>query len=205
MKKILTPEIAKRIINTKGKVRGWDLKWIVEFIVKEKGKKGLEKVKKRMEELGCPLPEEYLKRVEFSPLGLRILIILSAKEVFDWGEKKLQEWGESIPKRLMVMKIFSRLFGINKKFLFYDLPKISSRYLKGLKVVPIEADIKQKYAIFRFNKPDISGISEEIEKVSLAFYKGFILGWAQMVLGSEKIRCEIYKKDKYYEFVIRWN
>ncbi|MCD6550098.1 hypothetical protein J7K24_00965 [bacterium] len=205
MKRILTPEITKRIISTEAMVRGWDLKWLVEFIVKEKGQKGLEEVRKRMEELGYPLPEKYLKKVEFSPLGLRILIIAVAKEVFGWDTDKLQEWGKSIPKRLMIMKIFSRLFGINKKFLFYDLPKISSRYLKGLRIIPVKADIGQKYVIVRSDRPDIRGVPEEIEKIGLAFYKGFIIGWAQMVLGSEKVKCKVYRKDKYYEFVIQWD
>ena len=76
----LTKQMADEIMKAEGIVRGWDLKLMVDFIIKEAGMDGWEKVKKKLEKIGYPLKEDTIKRVRFSPLGLRVLIILSTVE-----------------------------------------------------------------------------------------------------------------------------
>lgn len=197
----LTKQMADEIMKAEGIVRGWDLKLMVDFIIKEAGMDGWEKVKKKLEKIGYPLKEDTIKRVRFSPLGLRVLIILSTVECLKWKEEKIREWGEYIPKKLMIIKFFSHLFRIKKDFFFKDLPRISARYLKGIEMIPIEGNVEKKYCILKIRKIKAPPIAE---KIGLIFYEGFFKSWAQMILGTKELECKSEIESDYYKFKIKW-
>lgn len=197
----ITKELADEIMKEGGVIRGWDLKTMIDFLLKESGKEGLEKVKEVLKNLGYPFSEISLSQIKFSPLGLRVLIILAATEALGWEVEKIREWGEYVGKKLLILKIFAHLFRIKEEFFFKDLPKISTRYLKGIKVIPLEADKDKKYCIFKIKKFKFPPLAE---KIGLVFYEGFYKGFAQMVLGKRNIECETVIEEEYYKFTIKW-
>ena len=87
----LTKQMADEIMKAEGIVRGWDLKLMVDFILKENGKEGWEKVKKVLERVGYPCSDKTFSQIKFSPLGLRILIILATIEALGWKIEKIKK------------------------------------------------------------------------------------------------------------------
>lgn len=197
----LTKELAGQIVETKVKFRSRDLKLMADFIVKEAGEEGYEKVKEVMERVGYPLVPEKIHKIHYSNMGIRVLLCLAAKEALGWDQKKFEEWGRTIPRKGMVIKFFSSVFRINREFFFKKVPRIFEGHIKNIDFEPVEANFEKGYFVFRINR--FKSIPATGERVGLALYKGFFASWAEMVIGKEAT-CEVEVKKESYNFTVRW-
>jgi len=203
--KISLSKLAQRILAMKQKTRGMDLKKMADYVREKEGAEGLRKVEKFLEEVGYPMTYKEIQKVKVYTLGERLLYLFAIKKSLGWNDNKLKEMGYFIGKNLIIVKYFSHLFRISKRFFFTALPKIGERYMEGLKVVPVEGEVEKKFARFKITGLELEeeGL-EEIEKMGLSYFSGFFRGWAQMILGVKEVRCTAERVKDGYMFNISW-
>ena len=68
MNKIISKQELNDIMKIKGEIRGFGLETTLNFLIKEEGKEGLEKLEKAMAEIDCPTDFRNIKLLEFYPL-----------------------------------------------------------------------------------------------------------------------------------------
>ncbi len=202
----LSPQLAKKILSLKIKTRGMDLKKMADYVLREGGKEKLRAVEGLLEKVEYPMPYEKIKDIRVYTLGERLLYVLAIKEVMGWDLNKIKEMGYFVGRSLIIIKFFSHLFRLSNKFFYTVLPEIGSRYIEGAKLIPLEGEMKNKKAVFKIEGLDLRKTSDlqEVEKIGMVYFEGFFTGWAQMILGVEKVRCKVKKSENGYIFNITW-
>jgi hypothetical protein len=201
MSAILNKEIIDKLMEIKGEARGVVLKTDEEYILKEKGKKGLEKLEKRLKELGHPIKYNQIKTMNFYPVGLRILSLLVIKEIFNFDDKEIQRMGIFATKMSFIIKLFTKYFLSLRRVLMNEAPKIWTKHWTVGKLVPVKLDEKEKYAILRV-------VDFNLHPVYCVYLRGYFEGMLQMIVKPSKIisqetKC-FFKGDPYHEFTVKW-
>lgn len=202
----LTKQLAKKLMEHPDEIRGIDFKTDEDFILKEKGKQGLEKVEQRMAELGYPIKYKKISPVSFYPLGLRVLSLLVIKEIFGWDDKKIKEMGEVAPKSSLFIKIFMR-FVASIKGIKQETSRMWRRYHSTgeLKLSIIDDD----FSVLREpgHKCKLKLIDHYIHPTYCIYLEGYWNTVCEMVIGApatcREIKCPL-KGDKSHEFVLEW-
>ena len=196
---MLTRKQAQKLMEIKGEARGMVLKADWDFVLEEKGEEGLRKVEARMAELGYPLKYKEIKPMDFYPMGLAAISVLSIKEVFNFKEKDLEKWGHSVVKFSTFMKIFMKYFG-SLKLIANQIPKIwREHYTVGDLEMP-DFSKEKRYAILKEKNFPIHPIYCNI-------HKAYFIKVAQMVIKSpvscKETKC-MFKGDSHHEFLLTW-
>ena len=124
MGEIITKEEFNKMMKVKGEVRGVTLRGYRDYILKEEGEEGLEKIKKVMVEFGYP---KEVRTMDFYPIGYQVLAIEIMKRVFNYNEKNFQEIGEFSAKVSMIVRLFSRYF-FSVEQAMKHIPKMWEKY-----------------------------------------------------------------------------
>jgi len=196
---MLTKQELEKLMKIKGEARGMAFKVDYEFVIEKKGKEGLKKVEDRMAELGYPFNYKKIIPMDFYPIGLSAILLLVIKEIFNFNEKNLEEWGRSVVKFSLIMKIFMRYFA-SLELVAKQIPKIwREHYTIGDLEMP-EFDEKKRYVILKLNNFHIS-------PVYCGIYKGYFAKTAEMVVRApitcKETKC-MFKGDPYHEFLLTW-
>lgn len=198
MEQKLTKELAKKLIEIKGETRGVVFKTDGEYILREKGKKALEKVEKEMARLGHPIKYEQIQGMGFYPIGLRALALLVIKKVLNFDKKEIEQMGRAAPKASLIMKFFMKYF-VSIKILAKQAPKIwEEHYTVG--ELDAEVPEKERYIILR-----LKGLN--LHPVFCTYLAGYFATTTQMVVKgpvvSEETKCT-FKGDRYHEYLLKW-
>lgn len=110
-------EVKKLIKITKGEVLGTAIQSHIYYIREREGEEGLKKVQTKLEKLGYSIDFQKIKALEWLPAVLDDLIILTAKEVFDWKDEKIFDMGKNAPKYSFIIKLFFKYFLSTQKSL----------------------------------------------------------------------------------------
>lgn len=205
---MLTKELIKKLMRNKDEIRGIDFKTDADFVLKEKGKKGLKKVEKRMAELGYPIKYKEIFSTAFYPIGLRVLCLLVIKGVFDWNNKKIKEMGEAAPKFSLFIKILMRFLGSLRE-LKKEVKKTWMRYHTtgemGL-ITPRNIDFKTLRRPGGGCRIKLTG--HKIHPVYCIYLSSYLAKTCEMVIRGGPVKCKEtkcpFKGDKYHEFVLKW-
>ena len=200
MKEILTKEIASKLMNMKGEARGIAIKQDGEYILKEKGREGLEKVEKEMEKAGYPFKYSKISNMKFYPAGLRALSLLAFKQAFDSDDEAIRKVCAFQPKTSLVIRLFAKYF--------FSIPNIMKKaqdmwgkYWNIGKLTFVEYDEKGGRAVLKVE-------DMELDPIWCRCNEGYMASLAELVLPKKgkKIQCRETKcpskGDKYHEFVI---
>lgn len=197
----LTKKLTKEIMGIEGKIRGMDLKADAEFVLKREGKEGLKKVQEKLKEINFPIEYEKLKSMDFYPGGLKALSLLAIREALEYSDEDIEEMGKTAPKISLIIKLFIKYFGPVSKFFSEEGPRIWRKYWTAGEFIPVELNEKEKFAILRVK--DLN-----LHPVYCTYLKGYFSTLTRLVTGGEKITCQEtkcpFKKDKFHEFLIRW-
>lgn len=201
MSEMLNKEIIDKLMEIKGEARGVVLKTDEEYILKEKGKKGLEELEKRLEELGHPIKYDQIKTMDFYPVGLRILSLLAIKEVFNFSDEEIRKMGTFATKMSLIIRLFTKYFLSIRRVVMKESPKMWSKHWTIGKLVPVKLDEKQKYAVIRVEEFDL-------HPLYCIYLEGYFAGIVQMLAKASKIdsretKCS-FKGDPYHEFTVKW-
>lgn len=198
----LTKEIAEELMKMKGQARGVHFQNDADFVLKEKGKQGLEQVERTLFQLGYPIEYGKIKQFEYYPMGLRALSLLAIKQTFNWPDEKIEELGAYAMKVSLIIKIFMRYFFSLEKIL-QEAPKIWEKYFDVGKLVVEDFNLEKKYVILKIE--DFS-----LHPIYCLCLRGVFTGLGKMIIKSKEITCQETKcffedkKNKEHHFVIQW-
>lgn len=196
---MLTKKEADKLIKMKGEARGIVFKVDWDYINETKGKQGIKKLEAKMAELGFPFKYEEIRSMDFYPLGLYIISLLSTKEVFNFDKKDILEMGASIVKFSLFMKIFFKYF-ISLDLIAKQVPKMwRKHYTVGEMEMPDFSEEK-RYAILRIR-------NFKDHPVHCILTTGYFVKVAQLVVKApatcEETKC-IFRGDEYHELLMKW-
>jgi len=199
MPEIISPEELAELKKVPGEVRGSSLKSEFEFVISEQGEAGLKRLEEALEQLGCHLKYEEIKTMDFYPLWMDVVNMVTIKRLFNLNDQKIYEMGQREAKFSLIIRIFMRyFFSIDK--VVSEVPAIWKKFftLGELEIVKFDKD--RKSAIVRIKNFKIN----PIYCFNLA---GYFASVVQMVIGSEVICKEtkcVFRGDPYDEFSLTW-
>jgi hypothetical protein len=195
----LNKETVEKLIKKKGNVKGEAIKSHHDFIFSKEGEEGVKKVEEKMQEVGHSLDFSKITIHKMYPASLAILVVLSAREVFNWDEKIIKEWGMFNLKNSFILKGFLRYF-VSPKMLVkilptfwekeYDFGLIEAEEIKDEKKIIIKV---KDYDLHPVNCIAFIGMAEEIMKYVTR---------AKKVMVTET-KC-LYRGDEYHEYSVNW-
>jgi len=201
MNQELTKEVAKKLMEIKGEVRGVVFKTDTEYILKEKGREGLKKLEDELERLGFPTKFKEIKTMAFYPVGLRALSLLAIKKVFDFDNEKIKEMGFFATKISLIIKLFMKYFLSVQRVFLKEAPKIWRKHWTIGELVPVELDEEKKYAILRLK-------NFSLHPIYCCYLGGYFCGIMQMLIKTPQITFEetkcSFRGDEYHEYLIKW-
>lgn len=190
----------KKIRQIKGMIKGENIKENFECFLIMEGKKGIEKMEKKMKELDFSVDYKNLEDKKWYPLGDDVAVIVLAAEAFGWKEGKLKEFGRYFLKVSFAEKVFIKYFISVKKVFISASEHWERHYNIGILELKDFSD-KEKYAILRLK--DFNA-----HQLYCQMLMGFFEAAASLAISSENIRSEEVKcmsrGDKYHEYMIRW-
>jgi hypothetical protein len=194
----LTKEEADRLMSTKANARGL-FKEDIKYVLEKKGEDGLEKIRKRMEELGYPLDIKKLSIGKWYPISLACLFLAVAAEVFDWEESEVSEISYNVSVRSILGKLV-----LNRLTIESMLKNFQKHWNKFSDTGKCEVDynLNDKHAFLRL---------KDFVKTHPIFYTyimGFIKRATEISTSSEKVEVHqvrsILDGDAYDEIEITW-
>jgi len=196
---MLTKQEAKELMKIKGEARGLSLKDDLDFILEEKGEKGIKKVETRMAELGYPLEYKKIKVMDFYPMGLEVIMVITIKEVFDFGKDEMNRWGISLVRFSLFIKIFMKYFA-SLKLISKQVPGIWRKYYTIGDLEMSEFSKEDKYVILKLKNFKMSPVHCQL-------YESLFSKITEMVVKSpttcKETKC-MFRGDPYHEFSLTW-
>lgn len=193
-------EEIKRLMEIKGEARGVHLKNDAEFVLKEKGKEGLEMVEKELEKMGCPIKYEKINQFDFYPVGLRVISLLAIKKTFNWSDEKIKELCRYAMKVSWIIKLLMRYFFSPERVL-KEAPKIWEEYFTLGKLEVESYDLNKKYVILKIK-------NFNLHPLYCRCLEGVFLELGKMIVKPKRITCrEIecpFSKGKDHRYLIEW-
>ena len=199
MEQIISKEEFNKLINLKGKVRGMAVKGYGDYILKEKGEKGLRKLEKTITNLGYPIKYKKIKTMGFYPLGLEGISLLAIQRLFNFDDKKIQEMGRFQAKFSIVIRLLMRYLVSIEKAAKGASKMWRSYHTSGdLKIT--ELNKEKRYAILRIE-------DFRILPIHCQNLIGYFSTIVQLIVKSkvtcEEIKCP-FRGDEYHEFLLKW-
>ncbi len=200
MEPIISQKELGELMTLNGEVRGISLKRYKEYVLKEEGKEGLNKLESAMKELGHPTEYKKIETTSFYPISLEAITLLTVQRLFNLSDEKLQEIGILQSKTPMMIRLFAKyIFSFEKAA--QSTQKLWRTYytIGDLKV--IEYDKEKKFAIMRLENFHHHPLHCQI-------IKGYLLGIFSVLIGSKPKLCNetkcTHKNDAYHEFLVEW-
>lgn len=191
----------KELSSIKGEVRGVALKTDGDYILKEKGKEGLEKLEKKLKDWGFEIEYEKINNMLFYPAALRIASLLAIKEVFEFNDQKMQDIGFYATKKSLIIKLFLKFFVSANRVFYKESVKIWKKHYTFGKLVPVELNEDKKYGIIRVE-------DFNLHPIYCSYLGGYFSGILQMLVRSSKINPEetkcFFRGQDCHEFLIKW-
>ncbi len=188
---------ADKLMKFKGNTRGSEILSLARYVKAKYGKEGLEKLEKKMEEIGYPLHFNEIKPARWYPEAQNNLAMITAKEIFGW--KDLFELGYNCPTFSFGVRVFMKLASAEK--VFQESAKTWKKFVDVGTLEPYKFNEKEKYIILRFK-------DYRFHPLMCPWYAGFFLKIGEYVIKGEKLTIEetkcIHKGDPYHEYVIKW-
>ncbi len=182
------------------KVLGVVFKTHVSCLKKMEGKGAPQKVEEKMAEIGYPIKFKETQTFKYYPVGLADLVIIVAKEIFQWQKEDIFKMGEMSPQYSFIAKIIMKYF-LSLKQCFKSAPVYWRKHFTKGTVEPYLLDKEHKKVILRLKatvtRPEIC-----------AFYAGYFLRIAKFVILSKKATIKetkcTFRGDPFHEFTITW-
>jgi len=204
---MVNKEIIKKLMENKDEIRGIDFKTDEEFILKEKGKEGLEKIEREMAKLGHPIRYKEMNTMFFYPIGLRVLSLLVIKEIFNFDEEKIEEMGRVACKSSLFIRLLTKFF--------VSVPRMKKETLRVWRRYHTTGELKWITPKIDFATLRLPGHScifrltgHKVHPVYCSYLKGYLSKVVEMGSKASPVTCEEtkcpFKGDKYHEFLLKW-
>ncbi len=194
--------IADDLMKKEGNVKGEVFHTHTSYIRYREGEEGLRKVEKELESLGYPVKLDKTHCDHWYKDGLSTLVILAAKEIFNWKEEDVFDMGNSAPKNSFIVKMLVKHF-LSIEDVFEKAEQYWSKHYDFASLEKGEFNEKNKYASIMIKNYDSHPLICE------AYLRGYILRIAQFSLKSENIEVEKTECNNggsdCHKYIIRWS
>ena len=197
---MLTKQEAENLMKIKGNVRGEGILTDFEYVRYRKGEQGVKMLQEKLKELGWPTEFKDIRSMEWYPIGLDILKILTIKELFNWEDKDIFEMGGFSARVSFLMRMLMKYF-VSPKKSFKESPKYWRKNFDFGELEAHEFNEKEKYMVFRL-------MNFKTHPVTCINHAGYFVQMTKYVLKSEKVTIKetkcVFRGDPYTEYTIRW-
>ncbi len=194
----ITKKRADKLIRLSGEARGVTLKTDSEYIISQKGEKALARVETELAKIGYPLKYDQIEAMNFYPIGLRIISLLTIQKVLGFTNQDIRKMGAAAPKISLVIKLFAKFFFSLSKTV-KQAPKMWEKHYSVGDFSAI-AHEEKRYAIIKLKRLDL-------DPVFCHYLKGYLTTIIQMIVNAKvtvkETKCS-FKNDKYHEFELKW-
>jgi hypothetical protein len=191
---------ADQVMAISGRSKGEIIRDHATYIKVRQGEDGLKAVENKMKEMGYPIIFSEIKPFDWYPEALSVLVIMTAKEVFNWGDQDVVNMGKSAPRQSLIIKFLIKQFVSLKEALEVSSVYWDKHYDFG-RIEPFEVNEKEKYCILRV-------IDYKFHPIVCVYWKGYFSEVASFVISSKDIIIEetacVFNGDAFHEFIIRW-
>jgi len=190
---------AKKLLKIKGKTRGES--YLIGLYLKKKyGRRGVKKVEEVVSEIfKKPFSFPKGRPREWYPEAKDVLIILTAKYLFNWKEKDLFDLGKFHALHSFTIKILIKFF-VSERRIFENASDYWDKHFDFGSLEGAEFNEKERYLVLR-----IKGY--KLHPVMCPFYRGYFYAICSCAfkgeVSVEETKC-IFKGDPYHEFIIKW-
>ncbi len=192
---------AQKIAKLKGNVSGAIIKAYEKFISNKKGEEGVNKVEKRLAELGQPLKFAEVSTFGWYPEAMACLIGVAVLEVFDWDEQKEYEVGHDAPLYSVITKLLMQYFA-SIEITFKGTPIYWRKHFDFAELKCTELDMKNSTAILRLTD------FKKFHPTVYIYMNGYLTMIIEFATKSGQVKTEqiksLYAGDPYDEFRINW-
>ena len=200
MEQIISKEEFDEIMKIKGEVRGISIKNIADFVRREKGEEGLNKLEDTMAKLGYPIKYKKIKTLKFYPLKWITISLIVIKKLFNFDDKKFQEIGRFTAKTPFTVRRFFMKPLFSTKIVKRETEKIWQKFFTVGSLRIKEFSEEKKYLILRVEDFHCHPLFCQAQI-------GLFSTISKMLLGTD-VTCEetkcMHRGDDYHEFLVKW-
>ncbi len=203
MEKESLQETAKMLTSLEGNVKGELFRNHAEYIKHREGEEAVKKVEKRMAELGAPVVFDEIKSYQWTKEGLSALVLLVAKDIFNWKDEDIYEMGRFAPKVSFIISVLVQYF-VSTERVFNRMPEY---WRKHFDFGELESfDFEDKDGV---GKGFVRVKDYNVHPVTCLYHSGYFKGSAEFTMKKgkeidvEEVKC-VHRGDPYHEHIIYW-
>ena len=199
MAEVISKEEFNQLMKLEGEVRGMSVKSYGDYILKEKGEKGLKTLEEAITKAGYPIKYRGIRKMNFYPLGLEALTLLGIKRIFNFGKKEIQEMAKFQAKFSVLIRLFVKHF-VSLEKAAKAVPNMWRSYYSGgdLKVVKLD----QEKGVMILRLENFRLLPEHCHDLT-----GYFPTISQLIIkrpvSCEETKCS-FRGDDYHEFLMKW-
>lgn len=201
MNKVDLKQEAELLMIKPGNVKGEVFRTHAIYINYREGEEGLKRVEEKTKELGFPVVFLEIKPGKWYKEALSVLVILTAKDVFNWTEKDIYEMGSFAPKHSFIVKIFVKHF-LSVKDIFIRAEQYWQKHYDFGFFEKVEFNEDKKYIIVAVKEYAFHPVVYD------TYFRGYFTAIAKLSVKSNNIKTELIKNisdgDNYNEYKISW-
>ncbi len=201
MEKESLQETAQRLKNFQGNVKGDIFVSHKNYIKEKEGEKGVEKVEKKMKELGVEIDfEEIINSLDWVNEGKASLVPVVAKEIFGWTDEDIFDMGRRSTRNSFIMKILLKYL-VSVETMFKNVGNYWDKHLDFGSLEAVKFDKKKQEIILREK-------GYKTHPLICIYHAGFFKGMMEFVLKDKKVTVEetacVFEGADYNEYLIKW-
>jgi len=199
MEHIISKEELNGLTSIEGETRGHSIRNTGDFILKEEGREGLNKLESAMARLGYPIKYEKAKETNYYPAKILAITLVVIEKIFNYDAKKFQEMGRFRAKFSIIMRMLMRYL-ISLDRAVKEMPKMWRKFLTTGDAKVVSFDKKEKYAVIRIE-------NYRFHQIQCRIIEGIFSTVLQTIVKSnvtcQETKC-IHRGDEYHEFLLKW-
>ena len=184
-----------------GQQRGEHIKYMVDYVRKEKGEEGLNRLLETLKKLDFDIGDvKELGHTEWIPESIPHVFLVAAARVFGWDKKEIFKMGRSVIPYSTTIKVYIKYFSSIKKTLKRAIDKWNKDFSRG-KLELKEFDKKNGKAVLTLSDFDTHPLVCD-------FLRGDFTGIITLITGSKNARVKetkcMSRGYNHHEFVLEW-
>jgi hypothetical protein len=190
-------------LDIPGKIRGAVFKEDFDYIEEYEGKTGLSKLKEALIISGYgEIFNTDIKTFEWYPLEWHVFILLKSKEIFNWTDDDVVDFGYKVTKMTIFLKLYLKYFFSAEKAISKANEYWQQIYSLG-DVTVVKADLQNRIVIFKIT-------NFKTNRILCLVIRGYLKSVGEMILGKKENmqicekKCEL-NGDPCHEFSIEWD
>lgn len=172
-------QIADELAKKEGRTRGETLLTRLSYIRTRVGEPGIKKLEKKFDELDYSFDFSKVKSLGWYPEYIGVLIILVAKDLFNWTDKDIFAMGSYGPKVSFLVKMLMKYF-ITVEMTFKASSVNWKKHHSSGDLKLGKFDSQKKQAVLKL-------IDYNFHPIMCEYLRGYFLEFAKLVLHTEEV------------------